>query len=619
MLPAPNLDDRTFQGLVDEAKRLVQNRCPEWTDHNVSDPGVTLIEAFAQMVDQLIYRLNRVPDLNYVKFLELIGVELRLAGRRPGQGHVLAVGAAAAARAGPQRDPGGHAPHRHPRPDRVLDDSRDLEIVPCAFARAGTRAGRRRSRPTTPQALSGEPGVRGVLAHAGARRRPADRADATLCRPARSPCGWSARWPVSASTRGGRRGSGRPGRAAAGPRARSTTTTPAVSTWTATSCCTSPTTTRPRSSPGERAGWLRCRLVEALPDQPTYTAPPRIQARSRRSRSAARHRWLHAEVHHLETLGRLRRHARTAVPPRAAPRRWPRTCSRHARSAGSTRATEIWTEVPHFAESGPDDLHYRIDALRRRGAARPGRAPGRRQPPALRRRARGGVRRWCSRRTAAVAGGAGNVTAGQVRVLKTSVPYVARVENRAAAVGGADAETLDDAKVRGPMLLRSRGRAVTAEDFIQLAQDIAPEVARVHCARQPRGRPGRGRARARRTPRRRRRRGPDPPGRPPPGGGHDAADQPRALDARRLVGTRLLVAPPTYVGLTVVVDVHARERYDAGPGARRRAPRGLRPASTPSPAAPTAPAGRSVVRCSRTRCMRRWPGSPVSTWPRRSR
>ena len=39
MLPAPNLDDRTFQSLVDEAKRLVQQRCPEWTDHNVCDPG----------------------------------------------------------------------------------------------------------------------------------------------------------------------------------------------------------------------------------------------------------------------------------------------------------------------------------------------------------------------------------------------------------------------------------------------------------------------------------------------------------------------------------------------------------------------------------------------------
>ena len=77
MLPAPKLDDRNFQDLVDDAKRLIQDHCPGWTDHNVSDPGVTLIEAVAQMVDQLIYRLNRVPDLNYIRFLELIGVELR--------------------------------------------------------------------------------------------------------------------------------------------------------------------------------------------------------------------------------------------------------------------------------------------------------------------------------------------------------------------------------------------------------------------------------------------------------------------------------------------------------------------------------------------------------------
>ena len=75
-LPVPNLDDRRFQDLVDDAKRLVQQRCPEWTDHNVSDPGVTLIEAFAWMTDQLLYRLNRVPDRHYVKFLELIGVRL---------------------------------------------------------------------------------------------------------------------------------------------------------------------------------------------------------------------------------------------------------------------------------------------------------------------------------------------------------------------------------------------------------------------------------------------------------------------------------------------------------------------------------------------------------------
>ena len=75
-LPVPNLDDRRFQDLVDDAKRLVQQRCPTWTDHNVSDPGVTLIETFAFMVDLLLYRLNRVPDRNYIKFLDLFGLRL---------------------------------------------------------------------------------------------------------------------------------------------------------------------------------------------------------------------------------------------------------------------------------------------------------------------------------------------------------------------------------------------------------------------------------------------------------------------------------------------------------------------------------------------------------------
>ena len=75
-LPVPNLDDRRFQDLVDDAKRLVQQRCPEWTDHNVSDPGVTMIELFAWMTDQMLYRLNRIPERNYVRFLDLIGVRL---------------------------------------------------------------------------------------------------------------------------------------------------------------------------------------------------------------------------------------------------------------------------------------------------------------------------------------------------------------------------------------------------------------------------------------------------------------------------------------------------------------------------------------------------------------
>ena len=74
-LPVPNLDDRRFQDLVDEAKRMIPQLCPEWTNHNVSDPGVALIELFAWMTEMTIFRLNQVPDAFYTHMLNLIGFE----------------------------------------------------------------------------------------------------------------------------------------------------------------------------------------------------------------------------------------------------------------------------------------------------------------------------------------------------------------------------------------------------------------------------------------------------------------------------------------------------------------------------------------------------------------
>ena len=61
-LPVPNLDDRTFQDLVNEARSRIPLHCPEWSDHNLSDPGITLIELFAWMTELIIYRLNQVPN-----------------------------------------------------------------------------------------------------------------------------------------------------------------------------------------------------------------------------------------------------------------------------------------------------------------------------------------------------------------------------------------------------------------------------------------------------------------------------------------------------------------------------------------------------------------------------
>jgi Baseplate J-like protein len=74
-LEAPNLDDRRFKDLFDELRSLIPRYAPEWTDHNLSDPGITMMQLFAYLGEIILYRLNRVPDRNYIKFLQLIGVE----------------------------------------------------------------------------------------------------------------------------------------------------------------------------------------------------------------------------------------------------------------------------------------------------------------------------------------------------------------------------------------------------------------------------------------------------------------------------------------------------------------------------------------------------------------
>ncbi|XWK89408.1 MAG: putative baseplate assembly protein [Phormidium sp.] len=76
-LPKSNLDDRTFSDLVEECILRIPRYCPEWTNHNPGDPGITLIELFAWLTDQMLMRFNQVPRRNYVAFLELLGIRLQ--------------------------------------------------------------------------------------------------------------------------------------------------------------------------------------------------------------------------------------------------------------------------------------------------------------------------------------------------------------------------------------------------------------------------------------------------------------------------------------------------------------------------------------------------------------
>ena len=553
MLPAPNLDDRGFQDLVDDAKRLVQQRCPTWTDHNVSDPGVTLIEAVAQMVDQLIYRLNRVPDRNYVKFLELIGVELRPPAAA--QGSATFWLSAPQPQAVTVRAESQVATPRTDVSDPVtFSTTAELSIVPCSFARVAMQPNKATPVDTTVslgrdgfRAFSPTPAVGDALLIGLSDAVPSCavliRLDCVLSGrgvdPRRPPLVWEA-WTddgwipcdLDSDTTGGLNKPGDvilhvPGAHRASVIAR------------------------------ERAGWVRCRLVTAAPDQPTYVDSPTILGIEAHTIGGTAPT-INAERVSGEILGR----SDGTPAQRFSLQRRPVVASDAPRTLTALVAdgAQLWTEVPHFAQSGPGDKHFRIDAYAGEvqfGPALRG-VDGELQrhgdvPPI------GAVLRLDAYRSGG--GRAGNVARGQVRVLKTSVPYVSRVENRTPATGGAEAETLADAKARGPLLLRSRGRAVTAEDFEELARDVAPDAARVRCV------PENGVAAGVRLLV------------VPHVSGDDLGRIERAdldppwqvlerisnsLDERRLVGTRLLVQPPDYLWLTAVVRLSARPRFDPG-------------------------------------------------------
>lgn len=83
-LTIPQIDDRNYQQLLDEALARIPVHNPEWTNFNKSDPGVTIIEVFAFLTENLLYRSNQIPERNRVKFLQLLGIPLKPASSARG-------------------------------------------------------------------------------------------------------------------------------------------------------------------------------------------------------------------------------------------------------------------------------------------------------------------------------------------------------------------------------------------------------------------------------------------------------------------------------------------------------------------------------------------------------
>jgi predicted phage baseplate assembly protein len=216
-----------------------------------------------------------------------------------------------------------------------------------------------------------------------------------------------------------------------------------------------------------------------------------------------------------------------------------------------------WELRESFAESGPTDPHYALDLasgeIRFGPAIRTGDGAWRQYgmvPPKGARLRMAGYRHGGGRR--------GNVTAGALTVLKSAIPTVTSVVNPEPASGGVDPESLEAARQRAAMEIRTRYRAVTGEDFEFLCGEASPRVARAICVEPP---DTVGVARLHLVPR------------------IEPADRlltideltpdeelfgqvAAYLDDRRLIGTRVELLPARYRGVSIVVNLQASLRAD---------------------------------------------------------
>lgn len=131
-----------------------------------------------------------------------------------------------------------------------------------------------------------------------------------------------------------------------------------------------------------------------------------------------------------------------------------------------------WQQVPDFYGSSSRDRHYVLDQLT--GKIRFGNGRNGLIPPL-------GTGNLRIARYQTGGGKAGNKPVDSIVQLKTTVPYIEKVTNLQAAVGGAEAETLESLRDRLPETIRHRDRAVTLEDYEDLAKLASPEVARAKC------------------------------------------------------------------------------------------------------------------------------------------
>ncbi|MDQ3986720.1 MAG: putative baseplate assembly protein [Actinomycetota bacterium] len=473
-LPTPILDDRHFQDIVDEAKQLIPRYCPEWTDHNVSDPGVALVELFAWLAEMILYRANQIPDKHYTKFLELMGI--RLFPAAPAETDVafwLSSPQAEAVRIHAKTQVGTLRTEQEESIVFMTDE--DLTIVTPELTHCITS-----SEEGPYEDHWDELRVPGESVTCFRHTRPGDAIyfgfadgvasniirfdfEATIegvgVDPRRPPWAWEAwngeGWEEARIYEDVTGGLNRNG----------------------SLILFLPRRHEPLTVGAFRANWIRCRMVDPAADQPAYESSPKVasaKAVSLGGIMTAHHGLLTPE----EFVGRSDGSAGQVFTVRRTPV-LPRTENEFVKVVTS-EGTEEWKEVSDFSDSGPQDRHYTWDG----STGEISFGPDVKHPDGSSHQ-HGAIPPVDSRIVVTEyrhgGGEIGNVGAGTLTVLKSSVPFIARVENPKPARGGVDPESVENLKRRGPMSLRTAQRAVTTQDFERLTVEASPLVARAKC------------------------------------------------------------------------------------------------------------------------------------------
>jgi predicted phage baseplate assembly protein len=560
-LPEIVLDDRRFQDLVNEARLRITGACPEWTEHNVSDPGITLIELFAWMTEMLTYRLNRVPDKLHVALLELLGLTLEPpSAAKTGVRFRLAALpdepvaiSAEETEVGTLRTASEESVVFRPIEDFTIPAIRSAAYVVRRGGRAkDVGAADGTARPQGEDRFPfGSPPAPGDALYVGFEE-PIGRLLMRLdidCSQARGvgvdPEDPPLRWEVATGddrwleaevledrTGGFNYGSGTvelqlPERSVAVPFG------------------------------GHTMHWLRCAVDERTRTGKTgtnYSHPPEIYAIGAAPVGA-----LLPSSHSMrvrdESLGESDGTPGQSFSVDHAPMLPPEPGETlEVREPGGT--WQAWEARESFAGSGPEDRHFVLDAAA--GEVRLG--------PAVR-QADGGWRQfgavpskgaWLRFSRYRHGGGRpGNVAAETLTTLKTPIPGIGSVTNPRPALGGVDPETLEAARQRAALEIRSRYRAVTAEDFEFLCGEASPRVARALCVPPTNGTALSVHVLPRVDPADRRlsfeELTPDE---------ELLSDVAGFLDERRLIGTTVLLLPVPLRGVTVVVNVEVSPLAD---------------------------------------------------------